>query len=148
MSAIDSQTLQLVDDSLHRCAENRGFLDLFYSRFLASSPKVRTKFAQTDFARQKRALEASLHLMLLAAEEGEKGAERYLRDLAARHGKAQLDIGAELYDLWLDSLLDTVRECDSECDSEIEEAWERVMGVGISYLLQHYNRPPRRTYWS
>lgn len=145
---MDETTLQLVDDSLHRCAADPAFIDRFYERFLASSPDVRDKFANTEFVRQKRALLASLHLMLLAADEEATGPERYLRDLAARHGKAQLDIGAHFYDLWLDSLLETVRECDPECSSEIEQAWERVMGVGIRYLLHHYHHPPRRVSWS
>jgi hemoglobin-like flavoprotein len=143
---VDRKALQVVDDSLHRCAVNPAFLDLFYERFLASSPRVKEKFAKTDFARQKRALMASFHLMLLAAEDEEHGPEKYLRDIAAHHGKAQLDIGAQDYDLWLDSLLETIRECDPECDTEVEQAWEKVLSVGIGYLLDHYHHPPRRSY--
>jgi hemoglobin-like flavoprotein len=146
ISLMDRQALQLVDDSLHRCAANPAFLDLFYERFLNSSPRVREKFANTDFVHQKRALMASFHLMLLAAEDEEQGPQKYLRDIAARHGKAQLDIGTQDYDLWLDSLLETVRGCDPECSAEIEQAWERVLGVGIKYLLEHYNHPPRRRF--
>jgi len=144
---VDEKILQVLDDSLHRCAANPEFLDLFYERFLKSSPEVREKFAYTYFVRQKRALLASFHLMLLAAEDEENGPERYLRDIASHHGKAQLDIGSYLYDLWLDNLLETVRECDPEWTPEIEQAWERVMGVGISYLLLHYNKPPRGALW-
>ena len=143
---MDRKALQVVDDSLHRCAVNPAFLDLFYERFLASSPRVKEKFAKTDFARQKRALMPSFHLMLLAAEDEEHGPEKYLRDIAAHHGKAQLDIGAQDYDLWLDSLLETIRECDPECDTEVEQAWEKVLSVGIGYLLDHYHHPPRRSY--
>jgi hemoglobin-like flavoprotein len=144
---VDEKTLQVLDDSLNRCAAKADFLDLFYERFLNSSPDVREKFANTDFVHQKRALLASFHLMLLAAEDEEKGPERYLRELAATHGKEQLDIGSYLYDLWLDSLLETVRECDPEWTPEIEQAWEKVMGVGINYLLLHYHHPPRRPSW-
>ena len=143
---MDEKSLQLLDASLHRCSANPEFLDLFYERFLNSSPDVREKFANTDFVRQKRALLASFHLMLLAAEDEESGPERHLKALAFSHGKAQLDIGSYLYDFWLDSLLETVRECDPECTPEIEQAWERGMGVGISYLLEHYNRPSRRAF--
>lgn len=143
---VDEKTLRALDGSLHRCAANPGFLDTFYERFLNSSPDVRAKFANTDFERQKRALMASFHLMLLAAEDEKNGPERYLRDLAFRHGKDQLDIGSYLYDLWLDSLLRTVRECDPEWTPEIEQAWEQVMGIGIGYLLQYYNEPPQRVF--
>jgi hemoglobin-like flavoprotein len=135
---MDKSTLDLFDASLRRCNARPGFLDLFYENFLASSPKVEEKFANTDFVRQKRALRASLHLMLLAAGDGDKGPERYLKDLAARHSRSQLNIGAELYDLWLDSLLATVKECDPQFDPRVEAAWENVMTVGIGYMLSHF----------
>ncbi len=135
---MDENALKTFDESLLRCNANPQFLDRFYETFLASSPKVREKFAHTDFVRQKRALRASLHLMLLAAEDEAKGPEQYLRDLAELHSSRKLGIGAEYYDLWLDSLLATVRECDPQCNAEVEQAWEKIMMVGISYLLSHY----------
>lgn len=107
-----------------------------------SSPRVKKKFANTDFVRQKRALRASLHLMPLAAGDKTDGPDRYLKELAARHSLAELDIGAEFYDLWLDSLLAVVRKRDPEISPEIERAWEDVMMVGISYLLSHYADTP------
>ena len=135
---MDKRILKRFDDSLRRCNSNPDFLDRFYDKFLTSSPKVRKKFAHTDFVRQKRALRASLHLMPLAAAESEDGPGRYLRDLASRHSQTQLNIGAELYDLWLDSLLATVREIDPKCSPEVEAAWEEVMMVGIQYMLKKY----------
>ena len=89
--------------------------------------------------RQKRALKASLHLILLAAgdESGDPG--KYLGDVAEKHNSKHLDIGAELYDLWLDSLLETVKECDPEYDAGVARAWEDVMMVGIHYLTVRYN---------
>jgi hemoglobin-like flavoprotein len=136
---MDQAILETFDGSLGRCTSQPRFLDRFYERFLASSPKVREKFKNTDFVRQKRALKASLHLILLAAgdEGGEPGV--YLRDVAVRHGAKQLDVGAELYDLWLDSLLETVEECDPEFSPEVRRAWEEVMMVGIHYLTVRYN---------
>ncbi len=95
---MDEKTLRIYDESLRRCNATPGFLDRFYQNFLASSPEVKEKFAHTDFSRQKRALRASLHLLALAAQDGEKGSERYLKDMAATHSKAQLNIGARLYD--------------------------------------------------
>jgi len=135
---MDERILKIIDDSLARCNANPAFLDRFYETFLASSPKVREKFAHTDFTRQKRALRASLYAMLLAASDEGKGPERYLRELAESHSSRKLSIGAEFYDLWLDSLLATVKELDPEYSPEVEKAWERVMMVGIDYLLSHY----------
>ena len=116
---MDQAKLKMFDESLRRCNAREGFLDLFYESFLASSPKVQEKFAKTDFVRQKRALRASLHMMLLAAEDEESGPERYLNDLARQHSKRVLDVGAELYDLWLDSLIRTVKECDPQFDDKV-----------------------------
>jgi hemoglobin-like flavoprotein len=140
---VDQAKLKMFDESLRRCNAREGFLDLFYEIFLSSSPKVQEKFAKTDFVRQKRALRASLHIMLLAAEDEESGPERYLSDLARQHSKRMLDVGAELYDLWLDSLIRTVKECDPEFTPEIETAWEEVMMIGVRHMLSHYNDNPQ-----
>jgi hemoglobin-like flavoprotein len=137
MDKVDKRTLKRFDESLRRCNSNPDFLDRFYDKFLTSSPKVRKKFAHTDFVVQIRALRASLHLMPLAAGDPD-GPGRYLRDLAARHSQTQLNIGAELYDLWLDSLLETVKECDPKFSPEVGTAWEDVMMVGIQYMLKKY----------
>ena len=133
----DDRTLQTFEASLARCNANPAFLDRFYAIFLASSPKVREKFAQTDFVRQKAALQASFTAMLSAAR-GETASDQNLNGLAERHSSHQLNIGAELYDLWLDSLLATVKECDPQYDAPVRDAWERVMMVGIGYLLSRY----------
>lgn len=133
----EPRTLQIFDESLRRCSADARFIDRFYERFLASSPKVGEKFAGTDVVRQKRAVLASLHMMLLAAHDQEHP-ERYLREVAERHSSSQLVIGAELYDLWLDSLLATAREVDPAFGPEVEQAWEDVMAIGIRYLVSRY----------
>jgi hemoglobin-like flavoprotein len=139
---MDPKILEVFDKSLGRCNASEGFLDRFYERFLAMSPKVAEKFEKTDFVRQKRALRASFHMMLLAAGDGENGPERHLAPLAQSHGRSGHNIGAEFYDYWLDALLATVREFDKQWDHEVEGAWEQVMDIGIQYLLSHYNDPP------
>jgi hemoglobin-like flavoprotein len=135
----DSRTLDLFERSLTRCEMRPDFLDLFYGRFMASSPEVAAKFAGTDFVRQKRALKASFHHLLLVAQDRKQTPDAYLADVAARHGSGQLAIGASLYDFWLDSLLETVKECDPEWNLEVDHAWEEVMMVGIHYLCQSYH---------
>ena len=87
-------------------------------------------------------LQASLQLLLVAAQDDGKRPTPYLDEVAARHSASQMAIGAELYDLWLDSLLATVREVDSAWNAAVEQAWENVMTVGIAYLVSRYNRPP------
>jgi len=134
---MDERILATFDDSLRRCTSDAGFLDRFYENFLASSPKVKEKFANTDFARQKRALETSFHLMLLAAMD-EKGPGKYLKDLAVRHGAGDLGVGSELYDLWLSSLVETARRYDPDFTDATEEAWRDSLAAGIEYMRSHY----------
>ena len=109
-----------------------------YDIFLASSPKVREKFAHSDFSRQKAARQTSFHAMLTTAKDGAAAPGQNLNDLAERHSSRQLNIAAELYDLWLESLLAAVQECDAQYDEPFRDAWERVMVVGIGYLLSRY----------
>lgn len=135
---MNETTLTIFGDSLGRCTANPGFEERFYEVFLASSPKVAAKFANTDFIHQRRALRASLHTMLLAVTEGKEGLDKQLGVLAERHSASDLDIGAELYDYWLDSLLITVQEFDPEISPDVQAAWEDVMSVGIGYLLSRY----------
>ena len=119
-------------------------MDRFYEKFLASSPEIRAKFANTDFVKQKEALRGSLTAMMRAAADEATGPETYLKDLAILHGRSHLDIGAGLYDLWLDSLLATVRECDPQFDVQVQEAWESVMEVGIRYIVSLDHTPPEK----
>ena len=134
--------LEQFEDSLRRCNADPEFLDRFYERFLRSSPQVREKFRATDLLRQKRMLQASLQLLLVAAQDDGKRPTPHLDDVAARHSASQMAIGAELYDLWLDSLLATVREVDPAWSALVEQAWESVMTVGIAYLVSRYNQAP------
>ena len=134
---MDPAILSTFGASLARCNESPSFLDRFYERFLGSSDRVKEKFAKTDFVRQKQALRHSLQAMLLAAaENGQAG--QYLDGIAERHSSRDLNIGAEHYDYWLDSLLETVKECDPQYSPEVARAWEAVMMVGIGYLLSKY----------
>lgn len=136
--------LAVFEASLKRCEARPDFLDIFYAKFLASSPEVAGKFAGTDFARQKELLRTSLrHLLLVARDPGQRP-DPYLEEIALRHGARGLAIGAHLYDLWLDSLLKTVRLCDPGHGPEVDRAWEEVMMVGIRYLCSNYERRPGR----
>ena len=136
---MDQATLQTFGASFERTTGNPDFLGLFYELFLASSPKVRDKFVDTDFGKQKAILQASLTLMLRAARQEDDGPPTYLDDLARRHGASQMGIGSELYDLWLDQLLVAVKVCDPEWTPEVAVAWEQVMTVGIRYLCDRYH---------
>ena len=135
---IDEQALQTVEASLDRLAAGTPFLDRFYDIFLASSPKVQEKFARTNFYKQKRALQASLYGMLRHMRDQDPETNEYLREIADRHNHTGMNIGAELYDLWLDSLLAALKECDPEWTEGVAAAWERSMSQGIRYFLSRF----------
>ena len=136
---MDESTLRAFEASLERCSVQPRFMDIFYDQFIDSSPKVRAKFAGTDLIRQKQMVWASLALLLEGARQEGGRPPEHLGALARRHGAQGLAVGAELYDLWLDSLLAAVRQCDPAWCLAVEAAWERVMGWGIHFLCSHYH---------
>ena len=135
---MDPEITKTFEESLNRCFKDPHFLDRFYDTFLASSPKVAEKFAKTDFVRQKRALKDSFYMMVRASHDSAAGHDAYLKGLADRHSSRELAIGAEFYDYWLDSLLLTVKQTDPGYSEQVRESWERVMMIGINYLLSKY----------
>jgi hemoglobin-like flavoprotein len=132
-----------VIDSFKRCQAKPGFLDRFYQLFLASSPRVAERFRNTDFERQKVMLRASLHTLLAGASDGGAvpGAgpiRAHLEHMAQRHGRLELDIPPDLYDLWLHCLVQAVSEHDPEFSDEVGNAWRQALRPGIDFMRAHY----------
>lgn len=119
-------------------SKENEFFDAFYDRFIAASPDVAVKFANTDMAHQKAMLKQSLtHLLNLFTT---KKVHDSLPDIARKHSRAQNDIPPHLYTLWLDCLVDTVREFDRKCTDDTELAWRIVCSQGIAYMTFMYDR--------
>jgi hemoglobin-like flavoprotein len=133
--------LERFHDSLTRCLSVAGFLQSFYDRFLNSSPEIAVRFRHTDFVKQQRILQASLHMTILAAH-GAPEAEAHLRRLATRHSRHELDIPAPLYRVWLDCLIETVRATDPRFEPELDGIWREMMEPGIKLMIAAYDRPP------
>ena len=124
-----------VMQSYGRCCASPAFFDTFYEIFLASSPQVREKFANTDMPQQKLLLRQGI-LNLVMHARGMPDTK--LRALAESHSRQGLDIRPELYDLWLDALLLTISEHDKECDADIRQAWREVLNKGIAVIKAGY----------
>jgi len=137
--AVNASTRDTFLASLGRCRATAGFLDAFYQRFVASSDEVRAKFAKTDMLRQVQMLEDTLFVVANAVQ-GEEGspARSDLPRIAERHSRRDLDIGPELYDLFLECLNVTVRTHDPKFSPEVEAAWREVMGFSIDYMRKRY----------
>lgn len=130
--------IQEARDSLSRCIQNPAFLDRFYGLFIESSEDIRKKFENTDFARQKRMLQDSLFVMLVAAGTTTGFARKELSKLADRHSRAQLAIDPAWYDTWLRCLLQAVSEHDPEYRPELEKAWRESLRDGIELMKARY----------
>jgi hemoglobin-like flavoprotein len=140
---LTARDIEVFNDSLERCTSTRRFLDRFYELFTSSSPEVAAKFANTDLRVQKASLKVSLYMIMASIQRKPEGTV-HLERIAARHSRTGLDIGPHLYDQWLDCLIQAVRECDPGFHVETEQAWRRVMRVGIEFLKSRYltDSPP------
>jgi hemoglobin-like flavoprotein len=125
-------------DSLSRCIQDPGFLDRFYRLFIDSSEDIRKKFEKTDFARQKKMLQDSLYVMLVAAGATSGFAYKELSKLADRHSRQQLGIDPAWYDIWLRCLLQAVSEHDPEYRPELDDAWRESLRDGIELMKTRY----------
>lgn len=126
MKAVDR-----VMQSYGRCCASQGFFDTFYQIFLASSPKVREKFANTEMVGQKQLLRQGIMNLVLYARGMP---DTKLRALGESHSRAALDIRPEMYTLWLDSLLLAIAQHDKDLNEEGRAAWRKVMGKGITLI--------------
>lgn len=124
-------------ESLNRCTSSPDFVPAFYGRFLNSSDAVAWKFRNTDFAKQNAMLEKSLRLVA-GATSGEPEALRELKERAQSHDQDHLNISPDMYSLWKTAVVQTAKEFDTNWDDNVSEAWEKILGFVINYMIKHY----------
>ena len=134
---MDRTQIALFGNSLMRCMAAPEFIADFYDRFVAASPEVAEKFRETDFERQHWAMTSSLYVLVLALEKGE-AAIAYLEHIAWQHGRHELDIPPEMYDLWSDCLIRSVKECDPQFSEATEHAWRDAMAFAVDFMKKGY----------
>ncbi len=137
MTALDRSRIADFGASLGRCHANTGFITRFYDLFIAASPEAAEKFKNTDLERQSRAMSSSLYALVMVIEGGE-AAILYLDKIARQHGRKDLDIRPQLYDVWLDCLIETVSEFDPQYSDEIERLWRDAMAFGVKFMQSRY----------
>lgn len=132
---MDSATVQLVHQSLGRCLLNRvhgaGFLDAFYDEFLASDPRIKPLFTQTDMAKQKDLLRHGLAMLVMYAG-GTGLAKSAIEHLAFKHDRNHLRIEPGMYRLWVNSLLSCVKRYDKDYDDVLAQQWADVLELGTT----------------
>jgi hemoglobin-like flavoprotein len=135
--ALPTETIQLAEESLRRCAGD-AFFQAFYRRLLSVDAATRDKFAQTDFSRQNKVLQHGLGLLFTYAKHGNPA---LLDRIATRHDQRDLDIAPSYYPHFVESLLHSVREFDPQLSPEVEDAWKRSMAPGIAFIVDRYVPP-------
>lgn len=125
----------LVMQSYGRCCRAEGFFDTFYRFFLASSPEVRAKFANTNMQAQQLLLRQGIMNIVLYARGMP---DTKLKALGCSHSRKAMNIRPDLYNLWTDALLKTIREHDPEADSATLSAWKEVINQGVAVILNEY----------
>jgi hemoglobin-like flavoprotein len=128
--------VQVADASYHRCAENGAFFDTFYARLLASDPRIPPMFATTEFERQHKLLKHGLGLLIIYAKRPNPA---LLERIAARHSRGGVDVPADMYPGFVESLVAAVAEHDPEYTPEVGEAWRAAMAPGIAFMQSHYD---------
>ncbi len=128
----NQQATDEVIASFHRCRCTENFVDTFYELFLAKSPQIAEKFANTNFSLQKLMLRESLLEMLLF-DLRTRGSQEVVEKLGRRHSKLQ--VSEEMYRMWLDALCEAIRKHDPESTPELEARWRQAMQKGIDVML-------------
>lgn len=135
--ALDRTQIARFDASLARCLADEAFLTRFYELFVETSPEIAEKFRDTNFERQRRAMGASLYVIVLALEQGE-AALIYLEQIAKQHARGDLDVSPGMYDPWRACLLQSVKEYDPMYSDEIEQAWRGAAEFAIDFMRKRY----------
>ena len=105
------------------------FFERFYGHFL-NDPSIQALFNNTDMQSQVKMLKNSM-FQLITFHLTHRPLPA-LKRLASLH--RNLDIPAEMFDVWLDALIQTVREFDGRCDLATEYAWRWALAPGITYM--------------
>ena len=130
-----AEDLALFHASLDRVSASPAFLDLVYDAFLDRSPRAREIFRGVDMERLKRKLAAALRLVVLAIDD-DPGASLYLEHIGRVHRR--LDVGPELYPLWIDALVEAVGRCDPRPEPRTEAVWRELVGRAVQVILSQY----------
>jgi hemoglobin-like flavoprotein len=120
--------------SLERCLSSDAFIQAFYDRFLSQSQTVRDRFAHTDMALQGQKLATSLRI-LGSAVAGEPAGLRELAERAETHGRLQMNITPDMYELWKASILRTASEHDPAWTPDVGQAWVRTVDLAVNYMI-------------
>lgn len=126
-----------VRESFKRCEAAGDIGETSYGVFLRTSPQIAALFANTEFAKQRRHLRASVFLLVTRDIEDPKSRE-IVSHIGESHSRGNLDIHPELYDIWLQSLSETFKQMDPEWTEELDSRWRKQVQSGIDLITSLY----------
>ena len=137
LNRISEEEIKNVQASYGRALWDLDFLDKFYAIFLKSHPEIGTRFANTDFEKQKDLLRHGLMSVLMFAE-GQPSARSCLQRISETHSRENMGINPDLYPHWVDSLMQAVAKSDPKFDQALEAEWRKVIAPAIELIKSGY----------
>ncbi|MGK0289255.1 MAG: hemoglobin-like flavoprotein, partial [bacterium] len=133
----DNLAFPNIQTSLNRCLMKDGFIDRFYEIFLSSDPKIKPRFANTNFDAQMKLLRYGINLAVQFANRDELAANIISR-LGTKHNVQNLNINPELYPFWTNSLIKALSEFDDEFTAQLENEWRTALQLAIDEMAKVY----------
>lgn len=121
--------------SVARCGA--ALVDTLYDELLASSPQMKSMFANVDMAKQKRAIVDTFALAIEVSND-DPGALARLSSHATVHDREHRNVAPELYEAWLESAITAVRKHDPSVSPAVEQAWRVMIGNVASFMSRRY----------
>ena len=129
--------INLLRESFARIAPRKEeFVATFYQTLLEKYPHLRPFFVDVDLKRQHKSLLATLQVMLNEAERGEELRAQF-RKLGQRHNALQ--IRAEHYPAFGQTLLETLALYDPQWTSELRAGWAAALDQCVRFMMEGYH---------
>lgn len=115
----------------------KGLAEKFYKTLLDADPRIKAKFKDTNFERQR---ELFIHgvLMLIEHAGGKALGEMAIKRLGELHSRKKLKVPPDLYPIWVNCLVETLAKLDPEFSPALDRQWRETLQKGIDIMTRMY----------
>jgi hemoglobin-like flavoprotein len=130
-----------IEDSLQRVLEQRDNLAaLFYEVFFDRHPEAKLLFKDVNLKYQTVLLTMALMVIERHYKNGYLATELYLKYLGHKHHRR--GVPAEMYSVWIDSLLAALEKFHGrDWDDEAAGQWRAALDRATEVMLNGYREP-------
>lgn len=129
-----SKKIESLRASYLRCQEHGDLVEEFFSIFIASHPVIKLLFANSDINKQKQTLEQGIEYILSFNTEY----NRAMKAINAFHKRLTPGGSSKIMSIylkyWKESFIKAVSRIDPQFNKNLEESWNQVLQLVISYL--------------